>query len=687
MQTGKIGVTTENIFPIIKKFLYSDHDIFLRELVSNAVDATQKLKTLSSIGEAKGDLGELKVSISLDETAKTITIKDNGIGMTKEEVEKYINQIAFSGAEEFLEKYKDQNAIIGHFGLGFYSSFMVSKNVEIRTKSFKEDSKAIKWACDGSPEYSIEEIEKADRGTEITLYLDADSEEFANKDRIKTLLDKYCRFLPIPIIFGKEEEWKDGKNVETENDLVINDTKPLWTISPSEIKPEQYNEFYQKLYPMSEESMFHIHLNVDYPFNLTGILYFPKIKNNFEIQKNKIQLYCNQVFVTDTVDGIVPEFLTLLHGVIDSPDIPLNVSRSYLQGDPNVKKISSHITKKVADRLQELFNSSREDFEKKWDNLKLFIQYGVISEEKFADRSTGYILLKNTKNEYYTIEEYKTKITENQTDKDGNLICLYANNMDQQNSFVAAATARGYDVLMMDSPLESHFIGWAESKNEKMKFVRVDSNSVDKLIEKDIKLTMSLSTSQQSMLTPLFAKALPNNDKHNFDVTFEAMDENSAPIIITQNEMMRRMKDMAVVGGSNSPYSFYASMPDGYNVMINGNHSLVHDIYSDLDNRIGKEIEEYDNKINQCTKKLKSLSETIKDTKEEDLSQEEKDIRDTLTKDNAANKQKKQQLIQKEIENISMVGQLVDLALLSNGLLKGEALTSFINRSVDILKK
>ena len=421
--------------------------------------------------------------------------------------------------------------------------------------------------------------------------------------------------------------------------------------------------------------------------SLTGILYFPKIKNNFEIQKNKIQLYSNQVFVTDTVDGIVPEFLTLLHGVIDSPDIPLNVSRSYLQGDPNVKKISSHITKKVADRLQELFNSSREDFEKKWDNLKLFIQYGVVSEEKFADKSTGYILLKNTNSEYYTIEEYKTKITENQTDKDGNLICLYANNMDQQNSFVAAATARGYDVLVMDSPLESHFIGWAESKNEKIKFVRVDSNSVDKLIEKDIKLSMSLSTSQQAMLTPLFSKALPNNEKHNFDVSFEAMEENSTPIIITQNEMMRRMKDMAVVGGNNSPYAFYASMPDGYNVMINGNHSLIHDIYSDLDKNIGKEVEQYDDKIGVCTKKLNALSDTIKDTKEEDLSQEEKDMRDSLTKENADNKYKKNQLIQKEIEKISLVGQLVDLALLSNGLLKGEALTTFINRSVDILKK
>ncbi len=686
MQTGKIGVTTENIFPIIKKFLYSEHDIFLRELVSNAVDASQKLKTLSSMGEFKGEIGDLRVKVSVDEDAKTITIADNGIGMTKEEVEKYINQIAFSGAEEFLAKYKDQNAIIGHFGLGFYSSFMVAKNVEIKTKSFK-DAPAVKWTCDGSPEYTLEEIEKENRGTEITLFLDSESEEFANKTRISSLLNKYCKFLPVEIEFGKEQEWKDGKYVDTDKDLIINDTKPLWTITPSEIEEKRYNEFYQSLYPMSEEPLFHIHLNVDYPFNLTGILYFPRIKNNFEIQKNKIQLYCNQVFVTDTVDGIVPEFLTLLHGVIDSPDIPLNVSRSYLQGDPNVKKISSHITKKVADRLQEIFNSSREEFEKKWDDLKLFIQYGVVSEEKFADRANGFLLLKNSENKYYTIEEYKTLIKDNQTDKKGDLICLYANNVDEQFSFIADAKERGYDVLVMDSPLESHFIGWAEQKNEKMRFVRVDSNTIDKLIEKDTKISMSLSSQQQAMLTPLFEKALPTDSETNFTVEFEAMDEKSAPIVITQNEMMRRMKDMAKVGGSNSPYSFYANMPVGYNVSVNGNHSLVHEIFGELDNKVGSEVKKLDSDIENCTKKIDALKETIKDTKEEDLSQEEKDMRDNLTKENAEMKAKRNTLIKNEAENISKVGQLIDLALLSNGLLKGENLNRFIKRSVDILQK
>ncbi len=686
MQTGKIGVTTENIFPIIKKFLYSEHDIFIRELVSNAVDASQKLKTLSSLGEAKGELGELKVKVSFDAENKSITIEDNGIGMSQEEVEKYINQIAFSGAEEFIEKYKDQNAIIGHFGLGFYSSFMVSKLVEIRTKSFREGSQAIMWSCDGSPEYTITEIEKEERGTAITLYLDADSEEFADKQRIELLLNKYCRFLPVPIIFGKEQEWKDGGYVDTDRDLVINDTKPLWSVSPSEIEPQQYDEFYQKLYPMSEKPLFNIHLNVDYPFNLTGILYFPKIKNNFEIQKNKIQIYCNQVFVTDTVDGIVPEFLTLLHGVIDSPDIPLNVSRSYLQGDPNVKKISSHITKKVADRLQEIFNQSREDFEQKWDDLKLFIQYGVISEEKFAERASNFLLLKNSEGEYYTIEEYKTKISTEQTDKNEDVICLYATNTDEQFSFIAEARQRGYDVLIMDSPLETHFIGWAESKNEKFKFVRVDSASLDKLIEKDTKQAMSLSTQQQSMLSPLFESVLPQGEQH-YHVEFEAMDEKSSPVIITRDEMMRRMKDMARVGGSNSPYAFYANMPDSYKVIVNGNHSLVHDIFSELDQNVGEQIKKLDSDIETQTKKVDALKETIKDTKEEDLSQEEKDMRDELTSQNAKLKTERLTLIKQQASKIDLAGQLIDLALLSNGLLKGESLSRFIKRSVDILNK
>ncbi len=686
MQTGKIGVTTENIFPIIKKFLYSEHDIFLRELVSNAVDATQKLKTLSSMGEFAGEMGDIRVEVIVDADANTITIKDKGIGMTAEEVDKYINQIAFSSAEEFLEKYKDQNAIIGHFGLGFYSSFMVAKQVELRTKSYK-DAPAVKWSCDGTPNYTLEEIEKEERGTEITLFLDGDSEEFADKSRIQTLLNKYCRFLPVEIVFGKKQEWKDGKYEDTPEDLIINDTKPLWSISPSEISPEQYDEFYQKLYPMSEKPLFNIHLNVDYPFNLTGILYFPRIKNNFEIQKNKIQLYSNQVYVTDSVEGIVPEFLTLLHGVIDSPDIPLNVSRSYLQGDPNVKKISSHITKKVADRLQELFTSSREDFESKWDDLKLFIQYGLVSEPKFADRASGFTLLKNNESSYFTVEEYKAKIEAEQTDKNANVIALYANNPDEQYSFIADAKANGYDVLIMDSPLETHFISYLESKDEKLKFVRVDSNSVDKLIEKDKAIAMSLSAQEQSMLSPLFEQSLPKATDAHFSVSFEAMDQKSSPVIITRDEMMRRMKDMAQVGGSNSPYSFYSQLPDGYNVIVNGNHPLVHEVFKTLDEKVGQEVKTIDSKSEILEKQLEVLNDSIKDIKEEDLDQEQKTMREDLRSQSSELKQQRQHLIQDGGKDISLVSQLIDLALLSNGLLKGEGLSNFIKRSVDILGK
>lgn len=687
MQTGKIGVTTENIFPIIKKFLYSEHDIFLRELVSNAVDATQKLKTLSSLGEFKGEMGELSVKVAVDEVNKTITITDRGIGMTADEVEKYINQIAFSGAEEFLAKYKDQNAIIGHFGLGFYSSFMVSKNVEIQTLSFKEGAKAVKWSCDGSPEYSLEEIEKTDRGTIITLYLDDDSTEFASKERIKTLLEKYCRFLPIPIIFGKNQKWEDGKYVDTQDDNVINDTTPLWTRQPSDIKEDEYDSFYHKLYPMSEDPLFHIHLNVDYPFNLTGILYFPKLKNNFEFQKNKIQLYSNQVFVTDSVEGIVPEFLTLLHGVLDSPDIPLNVSRSYLQGDPNVKKISSHITKKVADRLQDIFDNNREEFEKKWDNLKLFIQYGVVSEEKFADKAQSFFLLKNDEGKYFTIEEYKSKVKDNQTDKDGNTIFLYTNDTETQHSFVSGAKGKNYDVLVMDSPLEAHFISWSEQKDEKVKYVRVDSDVVENLIQKENNLKMLLSTDQQDLLRPVFESSLPTNDKINYSVSFAAMEPNEAPITITQNEFMRRMRDMAVVGGNNSPYSFYTQMPQSYNVAINGNNPLIIEVLSKVDSEVGEEIKTYNQKLDSFTKQQNSFKEVIKDKKEEDLSSEEKSMRDELTSKIAKVKLDKQNKLKESGSKNKTVGQLIDLALLSNGMLKGESLTNFIKRSVELIAK
>lgn len=687
MQTGKIGVTTENIFPIIKKFLYSEHDIFLRELVSNAVDATQKLKTLASLGEFKGETGELKVVVSVDDTAKTVTIEDFGIGMTAEEVEKYINQIAFSGAEEFLAKYKDQNAIIGHFGLGFYSSFMVAKQVELVTKSYKEGAEAVKWSCDGSPEYTLEPAEKAERGTRITLYLDDESIEFSDKMRVGNLLTKYCRFLPVPVVFGKEQQWKDGKYEDTDKDRVVNNVKPLWTIAPAEIKEEQYDEFYSELYPMSEPPLFNIHLNVDYPFNLTGILYFPKIKNNFEIQKNKIQLYCNQVFVTDSVEGIVPEFLTLLHGVLDSPDIPLNVSRSYLQGDPNVRKISAHITKKVADRLQDIFNNSRADFEKKWDDLKLFIQYGVVSEEKFAEKAAGFLLLKNTSGKYFTIEEYKELVKGIQTDKDGNLVCLYANNAQQQHSFIEAAAAKGYDVLLMDSPLETHFIGWMESKNEKMRFVRVDSDIPDNLIPKEKKNSMALTSAQQELLVPVFSSQLPTEEQAHFSVQFGALEQTDAPIVITQNEMMRRMKDMALVGGSNSPYAFYANMPTGYNVIVNANHPLVIDIYEKVNTATSSEVKTLDAKIAETTEKIDSLKAVTKDKKEEEWSSEERSMQEELTKESAKLKTQKNELLRKEGQNVPLVSQLIDLALLSNGLLKGEGLSKFIRRSVDILQK
>lgn len=625
-QNGKIGVTTENIFPIIKKFLYSDHEIFLRELVSNAVDASQKLKTYASLGEFKGELGNLSVSIKIDKDKGTLTISDKGIGMTSEEIDKYINQIAFSSANEFLDKYKkDANSIIGHFGLGFYSSFMVSKKVEIVTKSFKEGAEAVKWSCDGSPEYTIESIEKAERGTDIILYIDDENKSFLEQGEIDKLLKKYCRFLPIPIVFGKKTEWKDGKSVETEEDNIINDTNPLWTRKPAELTDEDYKKFYQELYPFSDEPMFWIHLNVDYPFKLTGILYFPQIKSNVDMNRNKIQLYSNQVYVTDSVEGIVPEFLTLMHGVIDSPDIPLNVSRSYLQSDQNVKKISNHITKKVSDRLEEIFRNDRPQFEEKWDSLKIFIEYGILTDEKFYERAQKFCLLKNTDGKAFTFEEYKTLISTNQTDKEGNLIYLYASNREEQYSYIGTAKDKGYDVILFDGQLDVHMASFLEQKFEKSRFVRVDSDTIDNLIQKEDSKEVKLSDKEKENLSEAFKSQLPQIDKTEFIVDYKALDDKAQPIQITQNEFMRRMKEMSAM---QTGMGFYGEMPNSYNLVLNVEHPLIKGIMSDIEGK-------------------------------------EKDDVDTYAKGNAN------------------IRQLIDLALLSNGMLKGEALNNFIKRNME----
>ena len=685
MQQGKIGVTTENIFPIIKKFLYSDHEIFLRELISNAVDATTKLKALSSMGEFNGELGDLTIRVELDDKGKKLTVSDHGIGMTEEEVNKYINQIAFSGAEEFMKKYENQSGIIGHFGLGFYSAFMVASKVEVITKSYKEGSQAVKWTCDGTPDFTLEPVEKAERGTDIVLYIAEDSGEFAEKARIEALLKKYCSFLPVPIAFGKIQEWKDGKYVDTDKDNIINDTHPLWMQKPTDITEEQYLEFYRKLYPMAEDPLFHIHLNVDYPFNLTGILYFPKLKNNFEIQKNKIQLYSNQVYVTDSVEGIVPDFLTLLHGVIDSPDIPLNVSRSYLQSDSNVKKISGYITKKVADRLAELFKNGREDYEAKWDDLKLFIQYGIISEEKFGERAGEFTLLKNTEGKYFTLDEYTEIIKGSQTDKNGKIVHIYSNDPVTQHSFIEAARGKGYDVLVMDSPLEAHFIAFLENKHSDWKFTRVDADTVEKLIEKEEQMAMALTSAQQQLLVPVFESQLPTLDKSHFNVQFEAMDPAAAPIIITQGEFMRRMKDMSKVGGGM--YSFYGEMPDSYNVVVNGNHPLVIEVLGETQNATGEELAPLDKNLKAAEGEKSALNELLKDKKEEEITQEEKDKQAAVEKKIGEIEGKRKELLRNAGSQNVIVGQLVDLALLANGMLKGEALTKFIKRSVDVVGK
>ena len=683
MQKGTIGVTTDNIFPIIKKFLYSDHEIFLRELVSNAVDATQKLKTLSSFGDFKGELGEMSVKVSIDKKEGTLTISDHGIGMTAEEIDKYINQIAFSGAEEFLNKYKnDANAIIGHFGLGFYSSFMVAKKVEIRTLSYQENAKPVMWSCDGSPEYTMSEIDKKERGTDIVLYIDDENKEFLEDSKIESLLKKYCRFLPVPVIFGKEQEWKDGKYVDTDKDKIINDTTPAWTKKPTELTEEDYRKFYHDLYPSLDEPLFWIHLNVDYPFKLTGILYFPKIKNNLDINKNRIQLYSNQVFVTDSVEGIVPDFLMLLQGVIDSPDIPLNVSRSYLQSDSNVKKISTYITKKVADRLQEIFNNERKQFEEKWDDIKLFIEYGMLSDEKFYDRAQKFALLKDTDKKYYTLEEYKTLIEANQTDKDKNLIYIYATDAVAQYSYIEIAKSKGYDVLLMDGQLDIHFIGLLEQKLEKSRFVRVDSDIIDNLVRKNDKTEVSLDAAQRNMMTTVFKSQIPTLEKAEFMVMFEALGEQSQPVIITQNEFMRRMKDMsAMQPGMN----FYGEMPDSFNLIINTEHPLSKKVIEETEKDCHAEIEPIQKEINELNDAIAKLQEASKGKKDEEIPVTEKEELRNKEKEVDSLRKKESELLTQYANKHKLVRQLVDLALLSNNMLKGEAISQFIKRSVEML--
>ena len=676
MQKGNIGVTTENIFPIIKKFLYSDHEIFLRELVSNAVDATQKLKTYASKGDFKGEMGDLTVKVNVGK--ETITISDRGIGMTAEEIDKYINQIAFSGA-----KYKeDANAIIGHFGLGFYSAFMVAKKVEIVTKSYQEDAQAVKWTCDGSPEFTLENIEKEDRGTDIILYVDDDCKEFLEESRISTLLNKYCRFLPIPVAFGKKKDWKDGKQVETDEDNVINDSEPLWTKKPMELKDEDYKKFYRDLYPMADEPLFWIHLNVDYPFNLTGVLYFPKIKSNIELQKNKIQLYCNQVFVTDSVEGIVPDFLTLLHGVIDSPDIPLNVSRSYLQSDSNVKKISTYITKKVSDRLQSIFKNDRKDFEGKWDDLKIFIHYGMLTQEDFYEKANKFALMKDTDGNYYTYEEYKTLIKDNQTDKDGNLIYLYSNNLDEQYSYIEAAKNKGYNVLLMDGQLDVALVSMLEQKLEKCRFTRVDSDVVDRLIAKDEPKGDELAPEKKDILSSVFRSQLPQMKKVEFNVETQAMGENATPIMITQSEYMRRMKEMANI---QAGMSFYGEMPDMFNVVLNSDHKLVKQVLNDTNEACSAELLPIETSIATLNFEQSELKKKQEGKKYEEIPQAEKDALSDVEKKIAEEKGKKDAVLCKYAGGNKVIRQLVDLALLQNNMLKGEALNNFIKRSIELI--
>ena len=684
MQTGKIGVTSENLFPIIKKFLYSDHDIFLREIISNAVDATQKLKTLASKGEFTGDLSTAKVKIKLDADAKIITVSDNGIGMTSEEIEKYINQIAFSGANDFLEKYKDDaNAIIGHFGLGFYSSFMVSERVEIITKSYKEGAKAVKWSCTGSPEFTLDETEKDEVGTDIIMYISEEEKGFLDESKIRGILDKYCSFLPVPVFFGKKKEWKEGKQVDTEEDDQVNDVAPAWTKAPADLKDEDYKNFYRRLYPMADEPLFNIHLNVDYPFNLTGILYFPKIKNNFEVQKNKIQLYSNQVFVTDSVEGIVPEFLTLLHGVLDSPDIPLNVSRSYLQSDSNVKKISSHINKKVADRLQQIFKDSREDFEKKWDDLKIFIEYGMLTEEKFYDRAMNFFLFKNIDGKYFTFEEYEKLIKDNQTDKHKNLVHIYATNATEQYTFVESAKNKVYDVLLLDDVLTPHLLHKFEQKYTEKRFVRVDSDVVENLVHKEDTSKNDLTWEQKEELSPIFQAVCPENKDYYFIVDFQNLGENGSPIVITRSEFMRRMKDMSQSqGGMN----MYGDLPESLNLVVNLNHPLVKKVLESKDKKIGAKIEKLATEISAKKTEVEVLEKAKKGKKDEEIPQADKENLDDLNKELSKLEETKRESLTGFGKENKLAKQLTDLALLANGMLKGADLDKFVKRSVELIK-
>ena len=684
MQKGNIGVTTENIFPVIKKFLYSDHEIFLREMVSNAVDATQKMKTLAAQGEFKGELGDLTVHVSLDTDKGTITISDRGIGMTEEEIDKYINQIAFSGVNDFLEKYKDQaNNIIGHFGLGFYSSFMVSKKVEIVTKSYKEGAKAVKWSCDGSPAYEIDDAERDQRGSDIILYIDDDCKEYLDKYKLEGLLNKYCKFLPVPVAFGKKTEWKDGKQVDTEEDNIINNVEPLWMKTPSTLKDEDYKSFYRTLYPMQDEPLFWIHLNVDYPFNLTGILYFPRVKNSLELQKNKIQLYCNQVFVTDQVEGIVPEFLTLLHGVIDSPDIPLNVSRSYLQSDREVKKISTYITKKVSDRLKAIFNEDRKAYEQKWDDLKLFINYGILTEENFYDRAKEFSLFKDTEGKYFTFDEYKTLIEASQKDKDGNLIYLYATDKDEQYSYIKAAEDKGYSVLLFDGQLDVPCIQTLEQKFEKSRFSRVDADTIDHIIQKEEAPKNMLAEDERDNLSAVFQSQLPKLEKTEFIVEVNALGSEQRPVVITQNEWMRRMKEMSRY---QSGMAFYGQMPDSFNLVLNSDHRLVKQVLDDAKAALAEQLKPIESELKGQEARMAALNQKTEKKKAEEITQEEKDDKAATQKAIDEQKEKKQQLISDYAQKQDVVHQLIDLALLQNGMLKGAALDAFLKRSIDLIK-
>ena len=684
MQKGNIGVTTENIFPVIKKFLYSDHDIFLREMVSNAVDATQKLKTLSATGDFKGELGNLSVRVNLDEKAGTLTFSDHGIGMTAEEIEKYINQIAFSGVSDFLEKYQDKaEAIIGHFGLGFYSSFMVAKKVEIITKSYKEGSKAVKWSCDGSPEYTLEDAEKEERGSDVILYIDDDCKEFLQKSKIEELLNKYCKFMAVPIVFGKKTEWKDGKMVDTEEDNVINSIDPLWVKAPSTLKDEDYKSFYRTLFPMNEEPLFWIHLNVDYPFNLTGILYFPRVKNNIELQRNKIQLYCNQVFVTDQVEGIVPEFLTLLHGVIDSPDIPLNVSRSYLQSDANVKKISTYITKKVADRLQSIFKENRKEFEEKWNDLKLFINYGMLSDSDFYERAKDFSLFKDTDGKYFTFEEYKTLIKNNQTDKDGVLVNLYTNNKEEQYSYIEAAKQKGYSIIEASGQLDVPLLSMLEQKQEKTRYVRVDSDIIDRIIQKEDAPKNNLTAEETDNLSEAFRSQIPTIEKADFTVDVQSLGEAFQPVLVTQNEYMRRMKEMSQY---QQGMGFYGQLPDSYNLVLNADHPLVKKVLDDVTTNTVEELKPVASELKGQEARLAALHQAQDKKNAEELTQEEKDDMQNTQKTVSELQSKKKAIVAEYAKGNDIVHQLIDLALLQNGMLQGAALDKFLKRSISLIK-